>query len=80
MSSKPTQPDLERLRAEYPLWEVRAEWMGRTSGPDIRMLTASRAGLRLGAASAVELQLLMDDIEHRYSWPRRPGEPPVRWV
>ena len=70
MSPDPTQP-IERLRQEYPLWEISASWVTRASEPDFYLMIAARGGLRLGAFSPAEMERVMADAEARYGWPRR---------
>jgi hypothetical protein len=64
---------LERLRSEFPLWEINSRWAAAASGPDFRLLLACRAGLRLAGFSAPELARMMTGAEARYGWPRHAG-------
>jgi hypothetical protein len=73
--SDPTTPDrpatdIERLRQSYPLWQIDAVWAPRASGPDLRVLTARRCGVRLAGFSAAELAQMIEGDERRYGWPR----------
>ena len=70
MSPDPTQP-IERLRREYPRWDISAAWVTRSAEPDFYLMIAARGGLRLGAFSAAEMERVMADAEARYGWPRR---------
>jgi hypothetical protein len=67
------QPDVEQLRRDYPLWDISAAWAARTSGPDFRVLTACRGGLRLAGFSAPELVRMMTGVEAQYGWPHCAG-------
>jgi hypothetical protein len=62
-------PDIDGLRQLYPLWQIDAAWTARASGPDLRVLTASRGGVRLAGFSAAELARMIETAEKR--WPRR---------
>ncbi len=66
-----TQPDVEQLRREYPLWDITAAWVTRSAEPDFYLMIAARHGLRLGAFSPAEMERVMADAEARYGWPRR---------
>jgi hypothetical protein len=63
-------PDVDQLRAAFPLWDIGSAWVTSASGPDFRLLTARRAGVRFAAFSAAELERVMTVVEDRYGWPR----------
>jgi len=65
-------PDVEQLRADYPLWDISVTWAARAAGPDLRVLVACRNGVRLAGFSAAELARMMTSAEDRYGWPRLP--------
>ena len=67
------RPDVEQLRRDFPLWQIGSAWITSSSGPDFRVLTARRAGVRFAAFSAGELERVMDRVEAKYGWPRQPG-------
>jgi hypothetical protein len=62
-------PDIARLRAEHPLWDVSAAWVSRASGPDVRQVTARREGVELRARTAVELTVKITSEEAARGWP-----------
>lgn len=53
--SVPTQDDLARLRQEHPGWTFESVWITVNSGPDRRLILASRNGVMLTAWTAAEL-------------------------
>ena len=51
MVHDPTQPDIDRLRQDFPEWDISAAWVTRSAEPDFYLMIAARCGLRLGAFS-----------------------------
>jgi hypothetical protein len=50
--SQPEQAgDVERLREQFPGWQIEARWSTAGTGPDARCLLASRGGVTLTAWS-----------------------------
>lgn len=47
--------DLARLREEHPGWNFESLWITANSGPDRRLILASRNGVILTAWTAAEL-------------------------
>jgi hypothetical protein len=60
--------DLDRLRAQHPDWHIDYNWTARGSGPDLRVLTANRGGVRLAGFSVAELARMIEAAERRYGW------------
>jgi hypothetical protein len=67
----PHQPDIDQLRQRYQLWDISVAWAARAAGPDLRVLVASRNGVRLAGFSAAELARMIEAAEGRYGWPRQ---------
>jgi hypothetical protein len=61
-------PDIEGLRASYPLWHIEAAWVTHASGPDARRLTATREGIRVTAWTAAELTRKIAERETAHGW------------
>jgi hypothetical protein len=60
--------DLGQLRAEHPDWHIEHAWTARGSGPDFRLLTARRGGVRLAGFSVPELARMIETAEDKYGW------------
>jgi hypothetical protein len=61
--------DLDRLRADHPLWVIGSVWVSRASGPDARRLVAAREGVRVGAWTWAELSAKIAAEERAHGWP-----------
>jgi hypothetical protein len=59
---------LDRLRRDYPLWDIDITWTARSAGPDLRVLIATRNEVRLAGFSAAELARMIEAAEARYGW------------
>jgi hypothetical protein len=62
-------PDIDRLRAQHPLWTITATWATAASGPEHRRLAAVRQGIRLTAWTVPELEALIEAREAAHRWP-----------
>jgi hypothetical protein len=63
------ESDIDRLRTAHPLWAVAAVWASAATGPDARLLVASREGTRVQAWTAAELSALIAAEEWAHGWP-----------
>lgn len=63
------ESDIDRLRTAHPLWAVAAVWASAASGPDVRLLVATREGTRVQAWTAAELSRLIQAEEAANGWP-----------
>jgi hypothetical protein len=61
-------PDIDRLRAQHPLWAITATWTTAPTGPDARRLAAVREGIRVTAWTAAELSALIAERETAHGW------------
>lgn len=64
-------PDIDRLRAQHPLWTITAVWTSAASGPDYRRLAAVRegTGIRVTAWTPAELTAQIAEREAAHGWP-----------
>jgi hypothetical protein len=67
---RPGSADIDRLRTAHPLWAV-AFWASEATGPDARLLVATREGARVRAWTAAELSALIAAEEQAHGWPRK---------
>jgi hypothetical protein len=61
-------PDIDRLRAEHPLWTITAAWASAGTGPDARRLAAVREGIRLTDWTAAGLSAQIAEREAAHGW------------
>jgi hypothetical protein len=61
-------PDIDRLRADHPLWRIGTTWATVNTGPDPRRLTATREGVLLSAWTAAELSAKIAAEETANGW------------
>lgn len=47
--------DLDRLREQFPGWQIGSVWATAATGPDVRRVTATKDGMLLSAWNAAEL-------------------------
>ena len=62
------ESDIDRLIAQHPCWAIIAVWASAATGPDARLLVASREGTRVHARTAVELSALIAAEERAHGW------------
>jgi hypothetical protein len=62
------RPDIDRLRAQHPLWAIALAWTARASGPDARQFTAQREGARVSAPTAAGLSAKIAAEEAARRW------------
>jgi len=65
----PPADDLARLRTAHPLWDITAIWISASSGPDFRILAATRQGIQVSAWDEAELGVKIADEERARTWP-----------
>jgi hypothetical protein len=68
VTSEHAHPDIDRLRAAHPLWNIGAVWTSAASGPDSRRLTATREGIQVHAWTAAELSAKITAEEAANDW------------
>jgi hypothetical protein len=59
---------IERLRQAHPLWAIGSKWISSASGPDYRLLTATRQGTQVSGASAGDLSARITEQERLHGW------------
>jgi hypothetical protein len=64
----PGRPDIDRLRADHPGWEITVAWTSAATGPDFRRLAAVRAGIRLTAWTPAGLSAQIAEREAAHGW------------
>jgi hypothetical protein len=63
-----TTSDIGQLRDRHPEWVIGVAWATANSGADYRMLTASRGGVQVSAATAAELSGRIAEAEQLHGW------------
>ena len=63
------ESDIDRLCTAHPLWAVAAVWASAATGPDARLLVATREGTRVQAWTAAELSAKIAEAETANGWP-----------
>ena len=60
--------DIGRLRAAHPHWAFTSIWISAASGPDFRIIAASREGIQVQARTEAELSAQIRDAERANGW------------
>jgi hypothetical protein len=60
--------DVDQLRDRHPAWVIGVVWTAANSRADYRMLTASRGGVTVYAATAAELSAQISAAERLHGW------------